>query len=183
MSRLPWLRDLTFQITMQYCSLQCWTLISPADTSTAECHSTLAQPLHFYWYEYVLSHSVVSDPIDCSLPGSSVHGIFQIRILEWVVISYSRESSWPKFWSLVSSISYICRWILYHCARWEAPFLLDLIVIALYSSPVAHWTPSNLEDPSSSVIFLCLFILSMGFSIEPYVLHTYGHVWQKVKRN
>ena len=30
------------------------------------------------------------DPMDCSLPGSSVHGIFQARILEWVVISFSR---------------------------------------------------------------------------------------------
>ena len=32
-------------------------------------------------------------PMDCSPPGSSVHGIFQTRILEWVAISYSRESS------------------------------------------------------------------------------------------
>ena len=33
------------------------------------------------------------DPMDCSLPGSSVHGILQARILEWVAISYSRGSS------------------------------------------------------------------------------------------
>ena len=33
------------------------------------------------------------DPIDCSLPGSSIHGIFQTRILEWVAISFSRGSS------------------------------------------------------------------------------------------
>ena len=32
-------------------------------------------------------------PMDCSPPGSSVHGIFQARILEWVAVSYSRESS------------------------------------------------------------------------------------------
>ena len=37
----------------------------------------------------------LGDPMDCSLPGSSVHGIFQARILEWVVISSSRWSSWP----------------------------------------------------------------------------------------
>ena len=36
------------------------------------------------------------DPMDCSLPGSSVHGIFQARILEWVAISSSRGSSWPR---------------------------------------------------------------------------------------
>ena len=35
------------------------------------------------------------DPIDCSLPGSSLHGIFQARILEWVAISYSRGSCYP----------------------------------------------------------------------------------------
>ena len=36
------------------------------------------------------------DPIDCSPPGSSVHGIFQARILEWVAISFSRWSSRPR---------------------------------------------------------------------------------------
>ena len=36
------------------------------------------------------------DPMDCSLPGSSVHGIFQARILEWVAISFSRGSSRPR---------------------------------------------------------------------------------------
>ena len=36
------------------------------------------------------------DPIDCSPPGSSVHGIFQARLLQWVAISFSRESSQPK---------------------------------------------------------------------------------------
>ena len=34
--------------------------------------------------------STSCDPMDCSLPGSSVHGVFQARILEWVAISYSR---------------------------------------------------------------------------------------------
>ena len=36
------------------------------------------------------------DPMDCSLPGSFVDGIFQARILEWVVISFSRGSSQPR---------------------------------------------------------------------------------------
>ena len=36
------------------------------------------------------------DPMDCSLPGSSVHGIFQVKILEWVAISFSRGSSQPR---------------------------------------------------------------------------------------
>ena len=42
------------------------------------------------------------NPMDCSLPGSSIHGIFQARILEWVAISFSRESSQPRDWTQVS---------------------------------------------------------------------------------
>ena len=42
--------------------------------------------------------------MDCSLPVSSVHGIFQARILEWVAISFSRGSSWPRDWTGVSHI-------------------------------------------------------------------------------
>ena len=44
-------------------------------------------------------------PVDCSsLPGSSIHGIFQARILEWVAISFSRRSSLPRDWTEVSCI-------------------------------------------------------------------------------
>ena len=42
------------------------------------------------------------DLMDCSLPGSSVHGILQTKILEWVAISFSRGSSWPRNWTHVS---------------------------------------------------------------------------------
>ena len=44
------------------------------------------------------------DPVDCSLPGSSNHGIFQARILEWVAISFSRRSSLPRNWTQVFHI-------------------------------------------------------------------------------
>ena len=43
-------------------------------------------------------------PMDCSLPGSSVHRILQARILEWVAISFSRGSSWPKDQTWISCI-------------------------------------------------------------------------------
>ena len=52
------------------------------------------------------------DPMDCSPPGSSVHGILQARILEWVVISSSRGSSQPRNWTWVSYVSCIGRWVL-----------------------------------------------------------------------
>ena len=36
------------------------------------------------------------DPMDCSLPGSSVHGIFQARVLEWAAIAFSEEAAYIK---------------------------------------------------------------------------------------
>ena len=44
------------------------------------------------------------DPMDCSLPGASVHGILQARILEWVAISSSRGSSPPRDQTPISCI-------------------------------------------------------------------------------
>ena len=54
--------------------------------------------------EVAQSCLTLCDPMDCSLPSSSVHGIVQARILEWVAIFFSRGSSWPTDWSRVSSI-------------------------------------------------------------------------------
>ena len=45
------------------------------------------------------------NPMDCSPSGSSVHGILQTRILEWVAILFSRESSWPRDQTRVSCIA------------------------------------------------------------------------------
>ena len=44
------------------------------------------------------------DPMDCSPPSSSVHGILQVGILEWVAISFSRWSFWPRDWTQISCI-------------------------------------------------------------------------------
>ena len=59
------------------------------------------------------------NPMDSSPPGSIVRGISWARILEWVAISSSRGSSWPRDWPQVSCVSCIGRWILYHWATWE----------------------------------------------------------------
>ena len=59
--------------------------------------------------------------MDSRQPGSSIHGIFQARILEWVAISYFRGSSWPRDRTLISCALCIGRWILYH---WASQVLL-----------------------------------------------------------
>ena len=45
------------------------------------------------------------DPMDCRLPGSPVHGIFQARVLEWITISFSRESFQSKDSTQLSHIA------------------------------------------------------------------------------
>ena len=47
----------------------------------------------------------LSDPMDCSLPGSSVHGSFQARVLEWVASAFSGPLGWAYFKCTVSGTS------------------------------------------------------------------------------
>ena len=53
----------------------------------------------------VQPYLTLCDPMDCSPPGSSVHGILQAKILEWVAVSFSRGSSQPKDETWVSCVS------------------------------------------------------------------------------
>ena len=68
-------------------------------------------------YTCAQSRPTLCNPLGRNPPGSSVHGISQARILEWVAISYSKEFSQTRDWTRVS---YISRWILYHWATWGA---------------------------------------------------------------
>ena len=72
----------------------------------------------------MLNCSLVSNsfwpPMDCSPPGSSVHAIYQARILEWGAISYFRGYSQVRNHTCVSWVSCIGRRILYHWATWKA---------------------------------------------------------------
>ena len=67
----------------------------------------------------VLSHcsgNWFCNPMDCSPPGPSVHGILQARMLEWVTMPSSRGSSQPRDWTWTcgSYVACIGRWVLYH---------------------------------------------------------------------
>ena len=73
---------------------------------------------------YAQLYLPLCDPMDCNPPGSSVHGIFQAKLLEWISISCFRGSSQPTDRTHVSCISCTGRQILYHCATWEAPIYI-----------------------------------------------------------
>ena len=98
------------------------------------------------------------NPMDCSLPGFSIQGIFQTRILEWVAIPFSRGSSWLSGQTCVSCFYSTGRWTLYHWAPWEAHFtqwklVKSLSHVQLFVTP---WTVAHLA------------LLSMGFSRQEY---------------
>ena len=61
----------------------------------------------FYWRQVLVTYSCLSlcDSMDYSPLGSSVHGLFQARILEWIDIPFSRVSSWPKDRTCISCIA------------------------------------------------------------------------------
>ena len=109
---------------MRYFTL---TVGSVEQISSDNWRSTVYQAVSTFNMSYsmcsVLSYSVGS-PVDYGPPGSSVLGIFQARMLEWVAISYSRGFSWPRNWTQVSCVSCIGRWILYHCTTWKTPSYL-----------------------------------------------------------
>ena len=94
--------------------------------------------------------------MDCSLPGSPVHGILQARILEWVAISFSRE-----IFPIQGSNPGLphCKQILYHLSHQESPStalkvkVKSLSCVRLFATP---WTKVHQAPPS------------MGFSRQEY---------------
>ena len=112
----------------------------------------------------MLSHVRLCDPKDCSLQGSSVHGIFQARIVECVAISFSGRSARLRDQTCISCIG---RWILYYPATWESPTELLCTVsyiVGLTSSTfsVESLDCQDLSDSKIIPIFkkLQLFFLS-----------------------
>ena len=69
------------------------------------------------------SYLTLWDPMDCSPPGSSVHGILQARILEWVAVPSSRGFSWPRDWTCISMSPALAGRFFTTSATWEAPCL------------------------------------------------------------
>ena len=67
-------------------------------------HLTTREVTHYKPSEVSQSCPTLCDPMDCSLPRSSIHGIFQARVLEWIAISFSRGPSLPRDQTRVSCI-------------------------------------------------------------------------------
>ena len=106
--------------SVQESPVEAWWVVACFRIGGTECSSTCMgsfegghQYLHYFHHslnqsEFVQSCPTLRDFMDYSLPGFYVHGIFQARILEWVVITFSSRSSWPRDWTWVSHIVGTC---------------------------------------------------------------------------
>ena len=107
-------------------------------------------------------------PMDCNPTGSSVHVIFQERILEWMAISFSRGSSQPRDQTCVSCVSCVGTWILYPIPSGNpAPttsfypvFLFPLSICSVGALRPIQWTRHPPGSGSWLGCFLCAEILS-----------------------
>ena len=78
---------------------------SPGKNTGVGCHFLLQCMKVKSESEVAQSSLTLSDPMDCSPPGSSAHGIFQARVLEWGAIAFSDRHSYQFSFSLVQSLS------------------------------------------------------------------------------
>ena len=108
-----------------FCCCCCLVWFSPSPFESSACHSP----------ELCLA---LCNLMDCSLPGSSAHGIIPSRILEWVVIFPSRGSSAPRNRIPVPCVSCIGKKTLYHCSLEEQKSLFCIKIERRFSVPHLH---------------------------------------------
>ena len=114
------------------------------------------------------------DPMACSLPDFSVHGIFQARILEWVTISFSRRSSQPRDWTQVSRTVGRC-FMVWATREVLIDFLIDSKYLGQEKEPVTYVLGLKLKI-NWKIIFITIKILlicSHSHYIDMYMyIHT-----------
>ena len=115
-----------------------------------------------------LSHVRLCDSMDCSLPGSSVHGIFLAGLLEWIAISFSRGSSLPRDLTWVSCHSWIAGrfftcWVIREAREYVLVVVQQLSRVQLFA---AQWTAAR-QAFLSFTISWNLFKLTSSESVMP----------------
>ena len=125
----------------------------------------------------LVAHScpTLCDLIDCSLPDSSVHRIQQVRMLEWVAISFSRGSPQPMD---QTRVFWIGRWILYHWTTREPQKLcyflvkISLLLHYLYGTNLQYFL-YHITKRNRHWAFLCVFLIGCIFSSSLPCLFTF----------
>ena len=108
--------------------------------------------------------------MDCSPPGSSVHGILQARILKWVAMPSSRGSSWPRDQTHIAYVSCIGRQVVYHYCYLGSPFfqlywgissVQSLSCVRLFATPWTAACQASLSFTNSQSLFKLMSIESV----------------------
>ena len=117
------------------------------------------QMLYSKWSEVIQSCLTLWDPMDCSLPVFSIHGIFLARVPEWVAISFSRGSSRPRDQTWVFRIRGRC--FTFWATR-EAPSKECLLISWLQSPSAVIWEPKKIKSDTVSTVSLSISHEVMG---------------------
>ena len=123
------------------CPLGLWHVDGDGSLFGFICHCYTSAASTCILHYCCVSCLVVSNsfrPHGCSLPGSSVRGILQARVLEWVAMPFPKGPSRPRDWSRGSCFG---RWVLYCLSRWGLPSILHT---EMMSSALAWNAPSEL---------------------------------------
>ena len=99
----------------------------------------------------------------CSPPGSSVHGVFQARILAWLAISFFRVSSWPRDWTWVSLITgrFFTVW-----ATREAPKMPSLVIFYYCNIPAIDQQNSHYFIAQEIIFSILWYLVSYNIPME-----------------
>ena len=137
-----------------FCPQQALSVVSCPEVSTVLAHPPNCLPLSHAWSH--LSHVWLCNHMDWSPPGSSVHGILQARILEWVTIPYPRGASQPRDWTHTSYDSCVAGGLSLGLLGKLSPHLTQVIpnVINHLPSVTLPLSPSRLQSLLSSRTYL-----------------------------
>ena len=105
------------------------------------------------WSEVAQSCPTLCDPMDCSLPGFSVHGIFQARVLEWGAIAFSMHwRTWPHFEECFLNWLICFNWRIITLQYWDGFCHTATWIDHRYTCVPPSWTP--LSPPPSLSFFV-----------------------------
>ena len=147
----------------------------------------------------------ICNPMDCSLPVSSIHGIFQARVLKWVAISFPGASSWPRDCPRVSCIVSRCFpvWVTWEDGNIEdtsifysqsdylfysfliLPSVQLLSHIRLFATPwtAAHQASLSITNSRSLLILMSIeSVMPSNFSKDCIATRTFSIMLKKVKQ-
>ena len=132
------------------------------------------------WSEFAQSCPTLCDLMDCSLLGSSVHGIFQARVLEWIAISFSKHFLYYRFIGNKSSqLSFIWKYLYftlivegYFCWKWNSVLTIILFVSG-FNDVILHLLTSTISDKNSAIYcVLALLCVTCHFPLDDFTICT-----------